>query len=334
MGEFVLGTVVRRNTIQATPTFALTDFLFDLTGNASRPSASTLNYLGTMAGRKMPEDKRAARSKVNSGWVRPEQVDGSQSLVSGVMAISGKLFLEKYLVPKFQKTLAGVQWESVLNTAGLGRPSGWAGPTPARDGLTWTFSEDVKTQAGLPEVVGTLTLTLTQSYRLQIKALPSVSPQQISISGRIDCKVHIDGSIFDIKTQWIHVEGHQDFTGGIALTGDGIGTDFNLKSNLTYHFGDPVQDKKETGGLNILSVVGDIAKAVGLTAKTPEEILVGAQKGTAEKLMGTVKNALSRLDMDLNQHSFIPPGGGVFTFQNPLFSNAGDLFLDVIYRRT
>jgi hypothetical protein len=34
----------------------------------------------------------------------------------------------------------------------------------------------------------------------------------------------------------------------------------------------------------------------------------------------------------MKEHKFIPPGGGVFTFQNPIFTQAGDLFFDVIYR--
>jgi hypothetical protein len=334
MGEFVMGTVVRRNTKQATPTFALTDFLFDLTPNERIANASTLNYLGMMARRPMPADSPAARSKLQGGWVRPEQVDAKESLVSGIMATSGRLFLEQYLIPKFQKALAGVQWESVLGTAGIGRRDTYAGPTPIRSGLTWTFAETIETKTNLPEVLGELVLTLTQSYSLQVKVLPSTAPQQLAISGTVGCKVHIDGSFLKIRTQYIHVDGHQDYSGALALTGSGIGTDFDLKSTLTYDFKDPVTEKTDTGGVAVLAVMGDIAKAVGLIAETPGELLAKAQKGTGQKLMGTLKLALARLELDINQHSFIPPGGGVFTFQNPCFSPAGDLFLDVIYRRT
>jgi hypothetical protein len=334
MGQFVMGTVVRRNTKQATPTFAMTDFLFDLTPNEQIASASTLNYLGMMSRRPMPADSPAARAKLKGGWVRPEQVNAQEALVSGVMATSGRLFLEQYLIPKFQKALAGVQWESVLGTAGIGRRDTYAGPTPTRSGLTWTFAETIETTTNLPEVLGELVLTLTQSYSLQVKVLPSTSPKQVAISGTVECKVHIDGSFLKIRTQYIHVDGHQDYSGALELTGSGIATDFNLKSKLSYEFKDPVTDKRDTGGANVLAVMGDIGKAVGLISETPEELLVKVQKGTGAKLMETLKQALARLDMDLNQHSFIPPGGGVFTFQNPCFSNAGDLFLDVIYRRT
>lgn len=331
LGRFVLGTVVRRNTKQAAPTFALTDFFFDRSRNEAAPAAATLDYLGMMSGRPMPP----VRAKLRGGWIRPEQIDGRESSVSGVMAITGRLFLEQYLIPKFQQALTRVDWQSVLGTAGVSRPVGDPGPTPTRNGLTWTFAESVTTSTNLPETIGTLTLTLIQSYSLTVQALPSTSPQQIAISGRIDCKVHIDGSFLDVKTQYIHVEGHQDVTGGIALTGSGIGTAFELKSVLAYQFKDPVQDKNESGGaIPTLAVFGDIAKSVGLMAKTPAELLVSVQNRTAEKLMQTLKAALGRLDMDLNQHTFIPPGGGVFTFQNPCFSNAGDLFMDVIYRRT
>jgi hypothetical protein len=334
MGKFVMGTVVRRNAKQATPTFALTEFLFDLTPHERIANASTLNYLGMMARRPMPADSPAARSKLKGGWVRPEQVDAKESLVSGVMATSGRLFLEQYLIPKFQKALMSVEWQSVLGTAAIGRRDTYAGPAPIRNGLTWTFAEEIETSTNLPELFGELVLTLTQSYSLQVKVLPSTAPEQLAISGTVTCKVHIDGSLLKFRTQYIHVDGHQDYKGTLALTGSGIGTDFVLKSALKYEFKDPVMDKKDTGGANVLEVMGDIAKAVGLIAETPEQLLVKVQKGTGQKLMETLKQALARLDMDLNQHSFIPPGGGVFTFQNPCFSNAGDLFLDVIYRRT
>jgi hypothetical protein len=166
---------------------------------------------------------------------------------------------------------------------------------------------------------------------------PSANPKQLSISGRIDCKVHDDGmppfsTKKDDHTQWIYVDGHQDFTGSLTLVGNGIGADFNLESKLTYSFSDPVVDRKETGGFNIFSLVMSVAKALGLVANTAEELLANVQKSTAEALLSTLKSALARLEMNLKQHVFIPPGGGVFTFQNPCFSDSGDLFFEVIYR--
>lgn len=51
LGEYILGTVVRRNTKQATPTFALTDFVFNVRANWQAAEASTLEYLGEFSGR-------------------------------------------------------------------------------------------------------------------------------------------------------------------------------------------------------------------------------------------------------------------------------------------
>ena len=105
LGEYVLGTVVRRNRQQATPTFALTDFVFHVHPDWSVASASTLSYLGEFAGRGLPPDTSAARLKLTDAWLRPEQLDGREANVSGIMAIGKGVFLEKYLIPKIKEAL-------------------------------------------------------------------------------------------------------------------------------------------------------------------------------------------------------------------------------------
>lgn len=133
-------------------------------------------------------------------------------------------------------------------------------------------------------------------------------------------------------TQWIYVDGHQDFYGNLTLTGNSIGTAFNLEAVLTHSFQDAVIDRKEVGGVNIFQAVSILTKALGLTSGTAEEMFQGLQKKTTEALFSTLDAALKRLKANLSEHVFIPAGGGVFTFQNPCFSNSGDLFFELIYR--
>ena len=92
-------------------------------------------------------------------------------------------------------------------------------------------------------------------------------------------------------------------------------------------------DNNEVGGFaNVTEAFGKAFKALGIIDSTPEDIIHKAQKDIGNALASSLQQSLSILDVNLKQHTFIPPGGGVFTFQNPAFSNAGDLFFEVIYR--
>ncbi|MBW7459831.1 hypothetical protein K0U00_37805, partial [Paenibacillus sepulcri] len=105
MGEFMLGTVVRRNTKHQTPTFAMTDFVFDVHANWKAADAAALSYLGMFSGRNLPDDRNAARIKLSDDWINPAMIDGTQGLVSGIMAIRKEVLLDNYLMPQFMKEL-------------------------------------------------------------------------------------------------------------------------------------------------------------------------------------------------------------------------------------
>src|SRR6185503_5454274 len=92
------------NRKQSTPTFALTDFVFDVHAG-STPDVSTLSYLGEFSGRQLPADANAARIKLTDDWVRRGMIDGTSGLISGVLAIRKEIFLDGYLVPELQKSL-------------------------------------------------------------------------------------------------------------------------------------------------------------------------------------------------------------------------------------
>ena len=105
LGNFMLGAVVRRNNKQAVPTFAMTDFIFDVHANTDAPEASTLAYLGMLSNRALPDDINLARTKLEYAWVRPEQLDGTESTVSGIMAIRKGVFMDDYLIPMFTREI-------------------------------------------------------------------------------------------------------------------------------------------------------------------------------------------------------------------------------------
>jgi len=92
----------------------------------------------------------AARYKLGDAWVRPEQLDGTESNSSGIMAISKAVFLEKYLIPKVKASLRQFVFPPAFGVS-FGFDPSWTGPEPTRDNLTWTFKQEI-TGANVTEV--------------------------------------------------------------------------------------------------------------------------------------------------------------------------------------
>jgi hypothetical protein len=326
VGSFLLGTVVHRNMKQATPTFAMTDFVFSIRGHDKVADASTLNYLGEFSGRALPSDINGARDKLKDAWLKPEQINGQESNVAGVMAIGRAIFLEKYLLPKVAWALFTFNFPKMLNV-GHGYQGGVTPPVPPRKGLTWTFSREEQERDSANRFLVERTVA-TGGYSVDFTVKPSTN--QISIGGRVSTKVHFDAGFSSTdRTEWAYTEGHRDLTGSFSLTGNGIGTEFNLQSTLAFNLGEPLVDKNELGGA---VKINEAWKALKFIPATPEELVRNKGQEILNALNNAMKDSLSQLALDLSQHTFIPPGGGVFTYQNPRFSNAGDLFFDVIYR--
>jgi hypothetical protein len=314
----------------------MTDFVFDISPNWSEASASTLNYLGEFSRRPLPNDLAAARFKLRDPWVRPEQLDGRESTVSGIMAIARDVMFEKYLIPKVKSALMSFDFPPVGGVS-WGHTSDWTGPEPLREGFSWTFSDSHSGRQVQDNVIHHV-FEVSQGYELKLSAQPGTNT--LSIDGKIWSKVHYDGiptwaadTETSKHTQWRYIEGFQPVSGSLTLSGSDIETRFDLRAQLAYSLGQPVPEKNEVDPFfsKITDALGDAFKALGIFANTPEELLATAQSGLSAVLRDQMEKALTRLDVDLNQQAFIPPGGGVFTFQNPRFSPAADLVLDVIY---
>jgi hypothetical protein len=331
VGQYLLGTIVRRKKKEPTPTptFAMTDFVFSIHGHNTVPVASTLNYLGEFSRRPLPTDLDGARDKLKDAWLRPEQINGQESNVAGVMAISSAIFLEKYLIPKIAEALWYKFDFAPMFGVAYGRPGNITEiPVPPRKGLTWAWSETRNPGASMNQGILNLRYTAEEGYSLEVKVMPSTN--QISIKGRVTTKAHYDaGLTANDTTEWYYADGHRDVNGSLNLTGNGSGRDFNLETKLEFNVGETVPDQNRGGGA---VKINEVWKWLTVIPETPENLM----KSHCQKISNALKNAmevsLKALDLDLKQHTFIPPGGGVFTFQNARFSNAGDLFFDVLYR--
>jgi hypothetical protein len=157
---------------------------------------------------------------------------------------------------------------------------------------------------------------------------------EISMAGKIWSRALMDGYTHGARwhTEWIHMEGHKDFSGMVKLTGNDIGSDFNLASALTYKFESVVVDNNSVeGGAKVLEAFGSVAKALTFIGETPAEQLGSSMQKYVTSYTTWIEAVLKHVEVNLSNHAFIPPGGGVFTFSNPRFTNAGDLMWNVIY---
>jgi hypothetical protein len=310
LGDFMLGTVVRRNSREATPTFALTDFIFNVHPHSKVPEASTLAYLGMMARRPMPANLTIARTKLEHPWVRPELLDGTDESVSGVMAISKNIFMEKYLLPKFTRMIQS---------------------NPVTDGLTWTYSGRVERKSETTDLVERDWEAGTD-WKLSLAIKPGTS--KIELTGKIASRALMDGYTLGMRlhSEWIHMEGHKDLTGSVDLTGSAIGADFRLDSKLTYKFSNVVVDNDSiVGGAKVLNLMESLFKELDFTGDTTAQRLGNSMNRYVKDWSEWFEAVLKLIEVDLTNHAFIPPGGGVFTFSSPRFTAAGDLMWNVIY---
>lgn len=318
LGKFSLGTVVRRKPTSSTPTFALTDFVFNVQAHPSAPMASTLAYLGMLAGRPLPGNLSVARTKLENEWMRPEQITAEKDLISGILAIRRDLFLDQYLMPKFVAALKAKELGSEATRA---------------DEVTRTFTHQGarKSTRTMEAIVHDFLAFGESGYELKIRA--DKGSNRLSLSGRVHGRIDIPlDFIGEIGRFW--VEGERKLTGTVKLTGSGTAANFAVKPVLAYKFADFQKTREGTEGLAILEQgVSWVLKKMGIAENDILGVLQSYLNADVDKLEKVLNEVLNNIQVDLSNQMFIPPGGGVFTYQNLHFSDeTGDLLLDVIYQ--
>ncbi|QHW29415.1 hypothetical protein GZH47_00270 [Paenibacillus rhizovicinus] len=312
MGEFMLGTVVRRNTLHAAPTFAMTDFVFDVHANWTNADAATLSYLGVFAGRSLPNDINAARIELAGDWVSPGMIDGSDALVSGIMAIRKEVFLDQYLMPQFTQVL---------------------GVNPTVNGLKRRFAVQ-NTQSHTSRDLVDRKVEDTRGYWLEIAIVPGSNAMSIagSIDGSFTYTEHTLGPA-GMETARLEGSGSKAISGSVALSTPGGTSAFSVDAKLNYGFGDLLSHEDAGGFGKVENAMSWIPKLLGINKGTLLEMLGEIVSDNVNALNAALQRALGHIAVDMSHHHFIPPGGGVFTFQNLRFSDqTGDMMLDVIYK--
>jgi hypothetical protein len=159
---------------------------------------------------------------------------------------------------------------------------------------------------------------------------------QLTLSGTVSSRVAYDGYLKGVShahSEWMHFAGHRNLTGTVSLVPSNIGTKFSLGSKLEYRFSDVIVDENEIKGFSVVTeAFAKFGKELQINAQTPGEALGQLQGDLLNNLKQALERAFSRLAVELSQHAFIPPGGGVFTFQNARYTQNGDLLFDIIYQ--
>jgi hypothetical protein len=329
-GEYLVGTVVRRKAV-GTPTFALTNFLFDIHADWSVPKASTLAYLGEFSGRPLPADVPAATNKLKDAWLRPEQLDGRESNISGVMAIRHGTFLDDYLIPFMTKALINFDWGSVGGIS-LGHPPGVEVPPKLRkEGLTWIYSDEVTTISGSDDGA-TSRIRFTRGFRLRVSVQPQANG--LSIEGTMFANVHWDVTALNggLYLGHAYFDGERSLSGNIELLTKNAGAGFTVFATAKAKSGEPIVKNEIGGTLRLEEVVKVVLKELGVQGLSlPSELVQESHRVMSTGLADHLEAAIAKFSADQKDHAFVPPGGGVFTFTNPRFSHVGDLFFDVKY---
>ncbi|NBD23167.1 hypothetical protein [Paenibacillus glycinis] len=313
LGDYMLGTVVRRNTAHQTPTFAMTDFIFDVHADWRAADAATLSYLGMFSGKSLPGDINAARIKLADGWIDPAMIDGTKGLVSGLLAIRKEVFLDNYLMPQFKQAL---------------------GSDPVVDGLKRRFAFEDSASHTNRDLVDRKVVQ-ARSYLLEIAIVPGAN--RLDISGSIDGSfTYTEHTLGPLGTETSRLEaaGYRPIGGAVTLTARGGTKEFAVDSQLNYSIGDFKQTKDDASGFGVVeNGVSWIPKILGINGGTMLEMLGNIVTDKVDAMNAALQNALGHVAVDLSQSHFIPPGGGVFSFQDLRFSDqTGDMLLDVIYQ--
>lgn len=306
MKPFMLGTVVRPRRDPRLTTFALSDLIFDLDPVNGRAGLSSLNYLGVFAQRALPTNQAEALGRLGDLWVRSGQAHG-------VLAIGKGAFIERYLLPQFTARI---------------------GVAPSGGGLSWTYSGGNNESWTSSDIIDR-EWSRGKEWSLTIAIVPGTN--QLRIGGRVASRATMEGYTkrFNIgmgewghhHTEWIRMAGHRDLSGTVELTTAVSGSDLQLVPRVSYSFGAMAVDNDSVGGgANVLT-----AFEGAFTGGTTAERLQSQQQDMVQHLSSWLNDILAAINLNFSNQTFIPPGDGVFIFQNPRFSGAGDLLFDVVY---
>lgn len=294
-----------------TSKLAVTSVYFQVHPDKTQPGASNLAWLGVMEGRTLANLDRA-RGALADAWLRPPQSGPRSVLPSQMLGISRNIFMNRYLIPKFEAVFGASVFAET--------------PHP-----TWTFRHNTRNSENKNDIIRrTFTEETTLTLRLAIE------DHAIALHTEVVSQVNMDGytHIGNGHSEWIHTRGRLQCTGSVEIE-----TDYNKGYLAIRPVAKPgsfpthppratVEQDDTKGGAKCLSAFESLFKQLGFIGSTTAERLGNRQSALINEKMKFVEAGLREINLELSQTAFIPPGGGIATFYNPHFSKYGDLLFD------
>jgi hypothetical protein len=271
-----------------------------------------------LSNRPLPTDINVARAVITSPWMQPELISGERSLLNGAMIISKVSYLDFYLIPMIQKTLGA--------------------DNLAYENLKYTFSDKKSSKGKFDATIYDVHYDNETSWEVSLKILPGTNT--IEVEGFINTKLYVDLVTLSNDVGHLHIKGYNHLSGKIMLRGDTPMNEnrqpepekFSIQIDADINFkGAEIKEDDVAGLLALSNTLESIFKAIGIVGETSAEKIKKSQAETVKLISDTLESRLRNLKIDMNNHAFIPPGGGVFSYQNPHFSNTGNLYIDAIY---
>ena len=107
---------------------------------------------------------------------------------------------------------------------------------------------------------------------------------------------------------------------------------FSIQLDADINFkGVEMREDNVSGLIEFSETFESVLKTLNIIGETNVERIKKDQANLIRLISNTLESKLNSLKVEMNNHAFIPPGGGVFSYQNPHFSSTGNLYIDAIY---
>ena len=367
--EFMLGTVIRTPPSSYVPTLSLSDYTYGINRASSAP---TLDYLGMFGGRQLPYNIEAAKHNMPHPWVQPEKLGSTAGSVAGALVISRNTFMYSYFAPLFKRILehsalrtkASAMTDKVLP---LQQSNSYVWDYLFDVSSMEVYAIESVRAAILKKLESSpFTKVLSFSWSLINKVADLIfrvnehSSWNISFTSEPETnRLLFEGTIFTNTAAVIELQANlllkdinmeigsqkikstRKFNGVILLEGkseelkgDDMLSQFSIRPKLEGKIKfDKFNTVTESNGYIVIeNFIGDLLKKTPISYSSLAESLTARQTDIASRISVLINDMISKFNIDMTNYAFIPPGGGVLSYQKPHFSTQGDLFIDAIYK--
>lgn len=368
--EFMLGTVIRMTPSSYVPTLSLSDYTYGINRASSAPTLDYLGMFGgrqlprniEATKKKMPHPWiQPEKLGSTAGSVAGALVISRNTFMYSYFAPLFKKMLDYSALRTdiskvYDKVLPVLQddyytWDYLFETSSVEVRAIDSVRSAILKALERTsfIGEALGFSWGILSKVADLIFRINQhsSWTIAFKPRPGTNELQFegTIFANASAVLEIEASLLfksinlEIGSQ--KIKGTQKFSGTILLEGkadeldgDDMLSQFSIKPKLKekIKFEKFDLDTDSSGYISIQNFIGDALKNTFIPYPSLRDALSATQTAIGVKLASLINDMISKFNIEMTNYAFIPPGGGVLSYQKPHFSTQGDLFIDAIYK--